>query len=274
MRIAMPFSVALRRGERPCWSRRPLLLLVLLAALLLTGTRPLAAQSPAAWQASVVHTWHHVSDDRPAWQVYEAQVQRRHARGSVILKASHTRRFATGDEAFTAVVWNDLWASAYVHAYASYAPTPSILPGQTLYGELYQGLLGRWEVAGSYSQRRYPAQTLHLVGTGLGAYAGRWYLRAKTTLTRIYGRASIVQSLRARRYIHAPHEYVGVRMGGGRIAEVVAEGPVIETARTYFVTLQLRKDLMPSLGLTLTGTYSDDAFFVRRGLSVGLSTRW
>lgn len=220
------------------------------------------------------HTWQHLSDQRAAWNVSEALVQRRHAQGTVILKASHVRRFGIGDEAVAVDVWQDLWSQAYLHASLDYAPTPALLPGQAVSGELYQSIAGGWELAGSYEQRRYPAQAVHLVGAGVAKYAGSWYLRAKTTVTRLYGRFGVVQSLRARRYLDPPHGYVGARVGGGRVAEVVDEGPVIQTVRTYFVTIQLQKYLTPHLGLRIAGIYSDDAFFIRRGLSFGMMTRW
>lgn len=276
---------ALPLGNR--WRLRPIARLAV-ALILLTGsgvahppclqaqssTGEHAAGPSGSWEAAVYHTWQHLSDQRAAWQVYEVLVQRRHAQGAVILKGAHVRRFGMGDETIAVDVWQDLWPQAYMHASLDYAPSPALLPGQAASGELYQAIPGGWELAGSYEQRRYPEQAAHLVGAGLARYVGAWYLRTKTTATRLYGRFSIVQGLRARRFLSPPHEYVGVRIGGGRVAEVVDEGPVIETVRTYFVTVQFQKYLTPHLGISVSGSYSDDAFFVRRGLSLGVMTRW
>ena len=262
-----------RSPWRPVWRA----LLVLL--LLLGAAAPLHAQSPSddapgGWEAAAFYTWQHLSDQRVPWQMMKALVQRRHAQGALILEAAHVRRFGRGDASVSVDVWQDLWPQAYVHAAVDYAPSPALLPGQAASAELYQAVPGGWEVAGSYAQRRYPTQPVHLVGAGLAKYVGAWYLRAKTTVTRLYGRFSIVQGLRARRYLNPPREYVGLQIGGGRVVEVVDEGPVIETVRTVFVTAQAQKYVTPHLGLMIAGSYSDDAFFVRRGLTLGVLTRW
>jgi len=255
-------------------------LLLFLVGSIAGTVRPLHAQSSAnaetteVWGAAAVYTWQHVSGQRAPWQVSKVLVQRRHAQGAVILEAAHVYRFGTGDAAVSIDVWQDLWSQAYLHAALDYTPDPTLLPGEAASAELYQTVAGGWEVAGSYAQRRYPAQAVHLVGAGLAKYAGAWYLRAKTTVTRLYDRFGIVQSLRARRYLDPPHEYVGLRVGGGRVAEVIDEGPLIETVRTVFVTAQFQTYVTPHLGLTVAGNYSDDAFFIRRGLTLGVLARW
>jgi len=274
--MSNPVMDSMRRPTRS-WPWPGLLVLSLLMG---SAVVPLYAQSPpdgdptGSWEAAVFYTWQHLSDQRAPWQVSKALVQRRHAQGAVILEAAHVRRFGTGDASVSVDVWQDLWPQAYMHAAVDYTPAPALLPGQAVSGEVYQTLPGGWELAGSYAQRRYPAQAVHLVGAGLATYAGAWYLRAKTTVTRLYGRLSVVQSVRARRYLNPPREYVGIRVGGGRVAEVVDDGPVIETVRTFFATAQFQKFLTPHLGIMIAGSYSDDAFFIRRGLSVGVLTRW
>lgn len=261
----------------------PYVLLVLMGwGALFVTPRPVHAQAaPSArtgtptWEGAVFHTWQRVSEGRAPWQSVEALVQRRSARGAIILKAGRTRRFETWGAALTAEAWRDLWTRAYAHVRAGFTPDPRILPGQHLYAELYQATPGRWELAASYDHRRYSAQTVHTLGLGLGAYVGNWYLRAKTQLIPRAGhQPSAVQSLRARRYINPPREYVGVQVGAGSINAVVAEGPVLQRVTTYFVTAQFQRYITTHIGLSASASYSDDAFFVRHGLTVGVLARW
>ena len=226
------------------------------------------------WEASIVHQRQHLSEGRAAWQAYQLMVQRRSARGAMLLQGNRVQRFGVWDEALKAEAWRDLWAKAYGHLRLQYAPTPQILPGQELYAELFQAVPGGWEVAGSYSHRRYPEQTVHSMGLGLGKYVGNWYLRGKTTVIPQHGSASVVQRLRARWYLNAPREYIGVQVGGGRIRAIVDEGPILETVRTYFVTAQLQTYLTSHFGISVVASYSDDAFFIRQGVTLGLLTRW
>lgn len=251
----------------------------MLAGPVLVPLHPLHAQSaestPAGgWEAAAFYTWQHLSAQRAPWQVSRILVQRKHTQGAVILQGTQVRRFGSEDAAVSLDVWHDLWTQAYLHATVDYAPAPTLLPAQAASAELYQPIPGGWEVAGSYAQRRYPASVVHLVGAGIAKYAGAWYVRAKTTVTRLYGRLGVVQSLRARRYLNPPREYVGLRIGSGRVAEIVDEGPIIETVRTVFVTAQFQKYVSSHLGLMVAGSYSNDAFFTRRGITLGVLTRW
>ncbi|RMF61239.1 MAG: YaiO family outer membrane beta-barrel protein [Bacteroidetes bacterium] len=238
---------------------------------------PAALAPPAAsgqWSAGLFHVYDAVGEGRTDWQAWSAHVQRRFGRGALIAEVLQARRFGATDEALALDAWADLWHGAYANVRVQTAlSTPRILPRRDVYAEVYQGL-GPWEAAAHYRLRAYAGETIHAYGVGLGLYRGAYYLRARLTLTPRLGRTGWAQTLTVRRYWNAPLEFVEVLAGRGRAIEIVDVGPVIRLTRTAVVALRVQRFVTPRLGLTAGLAYSDDDFFTRQSLTLGLLARW
>ncbi len=83
-----------------------------------------------------------------------------------------------------------------------------------------------------------------------------------------------VQRLRIRYYIDPPSEYVDLTAGIGRLATVVGRGPVAHLVSTHVLTGRIQRYLTSRLGLSLLASYADATYVTRRGILLGLLTRW
>ncbi len=236
-----------------------------------TDAKPSSAYR--AWSAALFYRYESLSGGRAAWQNWHVSARRRFDRGTIIVEALRTRRFDAWDEALAADGWLDLWRGAYVNVRLQAAQNPRLLPATEWYLEGYQGV-GRWEFSGLFRQRAFAAETVRDFGLTAAVYVGNWYLRARAQWTPREGRTGGSQVFMARRYWTPPMEFVEVQAGRGRSVETVAEGPVLVLTQTYAVALRVQKFLTRNLGFTAGGSYSDDDFFTRRSLTLGLLTRW
>lgn len=227
------------------------------------------------WEVNVYYDYEVVSGGRQPWESVQGLVQRRFRQGAVIFRAERTRRFRSWDEAVTGEVYWNLWRQAYGHVQAQYAPEPQTLPETAFLVELFQGLPGGFELSAGYGHRNYPTEPVNLYRGGLAKYLGYWYLRTQTLVVPFLGEMGIAQTFAARRYLgDSPADYAEVRGGFGREVTIVDVGPLIDVARTYFVSARLQKYVSENAGFSVSLSYSDDDFYTRTGVSVGLLTRW
>lgn len=228
------------------------------------------------WSSTVLYTYQDVSDSRPNWERLQVLVQRRFEWGTLLAKGLRARRFTRWDEALALETYPNLWGEAYGHVGGQYGFQPQSLPQVNTFAHLFQPVGHGFELTTSYDLRRYPEQSVHLFGAGIVKYIGAWYLRAQTRLIPLAGEVGTVQTLAARRSLRGSglRDYVELRGGLGRGIETIGPGPQVVITQTYFVSLRARLFVTPWLGVSLTASYSDDDFFTRRSLSVGLTSEW
>lgn len=253
---------------------------IALPTALLIGVLPTAALSQAAcppsctWESTLTYSYSDLSDDMAPWHVINAALVRHLEGGALALEAMQVGRFERWDQGLALDGYKELWQDSYANVRMQYAPTPELLPELDLFGQLFQGIPGGWELSGSYRLRAYPNDEIHFFGVGLGRYAGTWYIRAKGDVFPYADEVGALLSVEARRYFEPPRSYVKFEAGRGRGVEVVDVGPVIETTDTYYVLAGIQKYLTSHLGLIAQAVYSDDDFFTRRTLVLGGMIRW
>lgn len=240
------------------------------------GRSPEPPDSTAPWSATVTYAYQHVSDERPNWERLQALVQRRFPGGTLLIKGIRARRFSQWDEALALEAYPNLWGQAYGHVGVQYSFRPQSLSEVNLFAKLFQPVGRGFELTAGHDLRAYSEKTVHVLSAGAVKYLGAWYLREQTQLVPLAGEIGVVQTLAARRSLGDTsfRNYVELRGGLGRGVETVGPGPRVEITETSFISLRARLFLTSHLGLTVTGSYSDDDFFTRRALSVGLTTRW
>lgn len=241
-------------------------------ALVSSDTTQASASAPQ-WSAATYYSYQWLSEGRPSWQRWNGLLQRRTEAGAWVVGVTRQQRFRTPDVSFRTDAWHDLWTNAYGHLYLAYGPSAHTLPRRAVRAELYQGMHA-WEVVGRYEWRSYTGDAVHVMGVGLGMYAGAWYLRTRTVLVPRGDVWAIAQSAHARRYVGSSDSYVDAQVGMGRGVEVVGPGPSLQLTRTYFGAVRLQYYLTNRWGFSVGASYSGDDFFTRRGVSGGLLVRW
>lgn len=238
---------------------------------------PMKGACPPAcpWEGFLNYSYSSVTDGRAPWHDARATVVHPFGGGlTAALELIEGSRFDRWDRAVALDTYAELWAGSYGNLRTQYAASPDFLPLAGVYGELFQGLRDGWEVSANYRFRAYSDDETHLLGVSLGRYVGRWYLRALGHMLPRAGELGVVYTAEARRYFAPPRSYVELEAGRGRGVEVIDVGPVIQMTGTYHASVRLQTYVTNHFGIAVQGVYSDDEFFKRRTIAVGVMSRW
>lgn len=241
------------------------------------GDSPSNGACPPAcpWEGFLNYSYSSVTNGRAPWHDARAAVVHPFAGGlTAALELIEDSRFNRWDRAVALDTYLELWAGSYGNVRVQYAASPNFLPIAGMYGELFQGLPDGWEVSANYRFRAYSHDETHLLGVSLGRYVGRWYLRALGHMLPRTGHVGFIYAAKARRYFAPPRSYVELGAGRGRGVEVVDVGPVIQTTATYHASVRLQTYVTNHFGIAVQGVYSDDEFFKRRTVALGVMSRW
>ncbi|GEM_PF-532878 len=228
-----------------------------------------------AWESIFSYSHASLSGPRAPW--HEALLSIVHSFGgreAAVLEVIQSSRFNEWDRAVALDGYAGLWDGGYANVRAQFAPDAAFLPRVEAYAAIFHALRSGWEVSAGYRLRAYDADRIHVVGGSLGRYAGNWYVRANAQAIPMKGEVGANVSMHARFYLEPPRSFVEVAAGRGRGVEVVAAGPIIERTDTYHFSARLQTYVTRHLGFSVQGLFSDDDFFQRRVLVLGLMTRW
>lgn len=210
--------------------------------------------------------------DRPPWATVTATVKHEIPPGSVILGLLQTRRFNQDDYALLADTYLNLWRRAYANLRLQFAPQPGVLPSIDATVEIFQGAGDDWELSGSYRQMSFAQEEVNIFGLSIAKYAGPWYLRGWAQFVK--GNHSLDPFARAtaRRYFGIVDNFVEIGAGAGREVDPGHGEPVYSS--TYVLTTRGQVFINQRLGITMTINVKQTADYMRRGLSVGVITRF
>ena len=228
-----------------------------------------------SWESFIHYSYASVSEGRAAW--HHAQVNLVHDIGdrfTAALEVIESSRFGRWDRAAAVDGYAELWPQSYANVRTQLAPSAQFMPAAEGYAEVFQGLPRGWETSAAYRLRSFPDDRIHIFGMSLGRYVGRWYVRAIGQMMPREGEVGLVYSARARRFIEPPRAFFEVEVGRGRGVEVIDVGPIVQMTRTYHASLKLQTYLTRHFGVSIQGIYSDDHFFERRSVALGLMSRW
>jgi YaiO family outer membrane protein len=228
------------------------------------GTRP--------WEPLL--QWEHLSftQGRSPWSTAKVAVKREISTGALSLGLTRTLRFEEVDHAVLSDNYFDLWTRAYANVQLQIAPRHLILPVIDFTGEVFQGFGSAWEAAGSYRWMKFPDKNVHILGGALAYYTKDWYLRSRTQIAPSEDGTNFFTMAAARRYLGKVDNFVDLAAGAGKEVETGQGTPLFFSS--YVITLRAQYFFHPQAGLSLGGSFQETTTYDRKGLTLGLITRW
>ncbi|MCH7858878.1 MAG: YaiO family outer membrane beta-barrel protein [Candidatus Marinimicrobia bacterium] len=230
---------------------------------------------PAArpWEPVLLWQRQTFSDGRSAWRTTRFTVKRELTQGSVALGLMRTNRYDMGDEAILSDVYVHLWRRAYVNVRLQLAPGSKVLPKADIAGELFQGIGQGWELSGSYRRMNFPDQPVEIYGLALIKYAGNWLLRGRGLWVPGEQGSGVYVGGAARWYLDTVDDFI--ELGGGRGTEINPDGTGPRGLIMHDVIFRGQHFFNRRFGITFMGNLHRSTIKnVRRGLALGLVTRW
>jgi YaiO family outer membrane protein len=228
------------------------------------GTRP--------WEPLLL--WEHLSytQGRSPWSSATMTVKREISAGALSLGFARTIRFDEIDHAVLIDNYFDLWTRAYANVHLQIAPQHVVLPVIDFTGEVFQGFGSAWETSGSYRWMKFPDKNVHILGGSLAYYAGDWYLRSRTQIAPSEDGINFFTMAAARRYLGKVDNFVDLAGGVGKEVETGQGTPLFFSS--YVITVRAQYFFHPQVGLSLGGSFQETTAYDRKGLILGLITRW
>ncbi len=229
---------------------------------------------PAArpWEPVLLWERQTFSDDRPEWRTTQVTMKRELTQGSVALGFMRTRRYDMGDAAILSEAYVDLWRRAYVNLRLQLAREGNVLPRADIAGELFQGFGNGWELSGSYRRMNFPDQPVEIYGLGLLKYVGNGLLRGRGLWVPGEQGSTVYMSGAARWYLATVDDFI--ELGGGRGTEVDPGRTERPGSIVSDVILRGQYFFNRRFGVTFTGNRHRTTINVRRGVALGIVTRW
>lgn len=229
---------------------------------------------PAArpWEPVLLWERQTFSDGRPEWRTTQVTMKRELTQGSIALGFMRTHRYDMGDEAILSEAYVHLWRRAYVNLRLQLAPESKVLPRADITGELFQGFGNGWELSGSFRRMNFPDQPVEIYGLALLKYVGNGLLRGRGLWVPGEQGASVYMSGAARWYFDTVDDFI--ELGGGRGTEVNPDKTGPEESILYDVFTRGQYFFNRRFGITFTVSLHRSTINVRRGIAVGIVTRW
>lgn len=239
---------------------------------------PKACNVAYPWQFSPYYTFHSLTDNQSDWHTYGARIQYQFDLGSVALDGFQTQRFSEEDEALMVEGFFDLWNSAYANLRFQVANDADFLPRADLYGELFQGVGGGWELSGSYRHMDFENNDVDIYNFSVGKFIENWYLRGRIYFTPETESLKLSYGLSARYYFD---DEDFIEAGGGFGEETTVLGtallgdPIVQNSQTQSASLQYQNYLTDRIGISLGYLfYNIDHTWSSHGVSARMMYRW
>ena len=229
---------------------------------------------PAAlpWEPTITLDMQTFSDNRPNWITSNVSVKREFSSGSLVLSLIQTRRFSKSDQAAQLQGYLNLWRRSYANLRLQFASQPRVIPGTDVTAELFQGFGAGWQASGSYRRMSFPDKKVNIYGASLAKYAGEWFLHIRCLIVPGNQESGLFVGGAGRRYLGTADDFVELGAGHGRETDLTSTGPVIYA--TNVLTLRGQTFINRRLGIALSGNFNQRANFSRRGILLGIITRW
>ncbi len=216
---------------------------------------------PAArpWELSAGFEHSSFPYNREEWIGLSASVKREHRFGSTMLESLRARRFSQWDRAAALDNYINLWRRAYVNARIQAGFDSKFFPKTDALAELFQGFGPGMELSASYKYSGYVNDNSDQYGAGLGAYIGRFYVRAKSVFIPANGGSAYSQQFLSRAYLKTVDDFIELSGGFGKDVLLVgsAAGPAPQDRAIAFIGGRVQKFVRPWIGASLSGSYQD-----------------
>jgi YaiO family outer membrane protein len=157
-------------------------------------------------------------------------------RAKLMVKANRSWRSGDHDDQLGLEAYPHLWKGAYGYVDLSFSPGADFAPSSSFHVEVYQSVLGRFEVSLGARRMNFPGDGVTLLAASAAGYWGRWYAAIRSLYTNPERGAELTWMAGLRRYFTGT-SFVWAGLGRGSRSFEAGSLEDILTGPSWFAEL-------------------------------------